>query len=298
MAQYGLIEAGGTKFVLGIADEAGTVSASTRVPTTTPQETIGAAIDWFTAQNLQAKTIGIGSFGPLDLDRASPTWGHITSTPKPGWSGTDLCAPFMQRLGAVVAIDTDVNGAALAEAKWGAGKGLGSLLYLTVGTGIGGGFVSDGRLLHGLSHPEMGHIRLPRHPDDLVFPGSCPFHGDCLEGLASGPAIQARWGASLSELGPDHHGIAMISWYLAQAMVTYMAIMEPARIVLGGGVSGTPGLLDQVRIEAERSAAGYFTGKPCDVIVGPGLGDKSGLLGALALALAGERAGAGSMRAE
>ena len=285
MAQYGLIEAGGTKFVLGIADAAGTISASQRIATTTPDETIGAAIDWFTAQELRATAIGIGSFGPLDLDRASPTWGHITSTPKPGWSGTDLCAPFVRHFGAPMGIDTDVNGAALAEAKWGAGVGFGSLLYLTIGTGIGGGFVSDGRLLRGVSHPEMGHIRIPRHPDDARFAGSCPFHGDCLEGVASGPAIKARWGASLSELGPGHPGIAMIGWYLAQAMVTYLAIMEPARIVLGGGVTGTPGLLEKVRSEAEKSAAGYFVGKPGEVIVGPGLGERSGLMGALALAL-------------
>lgn len=285
MAQYGLIEAGGTKFVLGIADEAGIVSASHRIETTTPHETIGAAIDWFNAQNLQPTAIGIGSFGPLDLDRSSPTWGHITRTPKPGWSGTDLCAPFMRHFGVPVGIDTDVNGAALAEARWGAGAGLGSLLYLTVGTGIGGGFVSDGRLLHGISHPEMGHIRLPRHPDDTGFAGICPFHGDCFEGLASGPAIKARWGTSLSELGPGHPGIAMIAWYLAQAMVTYSAIMEPARIVLSGGVTGTPGLLDLVRLEAEKSAAGYFVGKPGETIVAPGLGERSGLMGALALAL-------------
>jgi fructokinase len=194
MAQYGLIEAGGTKFVAGIADEHGTIAARHRIPTTTPEETIGATIGWFREQGLTPDAIGIASFGPLDLNRASPTWGHVTRTPKPHWSGADLVGPFARAFDCPVGLETDVNGAALAEARWGAGKTVGSLLYLTIGTGVGGGFVSDGRLLHGLSHPEMGHIRMPRHPDDRDFKGHCPFHGDCLEGLAAGPSIIARWG--------------------------------------------------------------------------------------------------------
>jgi fructokinase len=285
MPIYGLIEAGGTKFVLGIADEERDIAATHRIATTTPEETIGASIDWFRSQNVEMAAIGIGSFGPLQLDRSAPDWGHVTRTPKPHWSNTDLVGPFQRAFGCPVAIETDVNAAALAEAQWGAGAGHKSLLYLTIGTGIGGGFVSNGHLLHGLSHPEMGHIRMPRHPDDLDFAGACPFHGDCLEGLASGPAIIARWGQSLSELGPDHPGIAIIAWYLAQATVTFQAVMEPERIVLGGGVTGTPGLLDQVRGIATDIAADYFAGKPEDVICAPGLGDKSGLLGALAVAL-------------
>lgn len=285
MARYGLIEAGGTKFVLGVADGQGRITDTLRVPTTTPDETLGAALAWFRQRGGAFDAIGIASFGPLDLNRASSTWGHITRTPKPYWAGTDLAGIFARAFSCPVGLETDVNGAALAEARWGAGQGHGSLLYLTVGTGVGGGFVSDGRLLSGLSHPEMGHIRLPRHPDDLGFAGACPFHGDCLEGLASGPAIIARWGAPLSELGEGHPGRQIIAWYLAQAMVTFQAIMEPARIVLGGGVTGTPGLLDLVRAEAERSAAGYFAGNLREVIVAPGLGERSGLLGALAVAL-------------
>ncbi|WP_381514273.1 ROK family protein [Sphingorhabdus buctiana] len=285
MPSYGLIEAGGTKFVLGIANEDRIITASHRIATTTPEETIGASIDWFRSQNVEMSAIGIGSFGPLQLDRSASDWGHVTRTPKPHWSNTDLVGPFQRAFGCPVAIETDVNAAALAEAQWGAGAGHKSLLYLTIGTGIGGGFVSNGHLLHGLSHPEMGHIRMPRHPDDLDFAGACPFHGDCLEGLASGPAIIARWGQSLSELGPDHPGIGIIAWYLAQAMVTFQAVMEPERIVLGGGVTGTPGLLDKVRKIASDAAANYFAGKAEDVICAPGLGDKSGLLGALAVAL-------------
>jgi len=211
-------------------------------------------------------------------------WGHVTRTPKPHWANTDLAGPFARAFGCPVGVETDVNGAALAEMRWGAGKGWGSLLYLTVGTGIGGGFVSNGALLRGLSHPEMGHVRMPRHRDDGGFAGVCPFHGDCLEGLASGPAIKARWGVSLSELEPSHPGHAMIAWYLAQATVTFQAMLEPARIVLGGGVMATPGLLERVREDAVRSAGGYFAGDPGEVIVAPALGERSGLLGALAVA--------------
>lgn len=285
MAQYGLIEAGGTKFVLGVADEAGGIAARHQIPTTTPQDVLGASIDWFRAQGLQPAAIGIASFGPLDLDRASSTWGHVTSTPKPHWSGADLVGPFAAAFGCPVGVETDVNGAALAEARWGAGKGLGSLLYLTIGTGVGGGFVADGKLLHGLSHPEMGHIRMPRHPNDLAFSGHCPFHGDCLEGLAAGPSIIARWGASLSDLPAGHHGAEIIAWYLGQAVVTFQAIMAPARIVLGGGVTATPGLIDRIRTLAQEAGGGYFVGDPADVVVSPALGSNSGLLGALAVAL-------------
>jgi fructokinase len=284
MTHYGLIEAGGTKFVLGIADEKGDIIARHRIPTTTPDNTISAAVVWFKTQNIVFRAFGIASFGPLDLSKTSPKWGHITSTPKPFWAGADLCGPFERAFFCPIGIETDVNGAALAEAKWGAGINHSSLLYLTIGTGIGGGFVSDERLLHGLSHPEMGHIRLPRHADDLGFAGCCPFHGDCLEGLASGPAIIARWGKSLSELGPDHPATAIIAWYLAQAVVTFQAIMEPARIVLGGGVMGAAGLLGQVRILAAQIGGGYFVGNPADVVVAPAFGENSGLMGALAIA--------------
>ncbi len=285
MAQFGLIEAGGTKFVLGISDETGTIGATHRIPTETPNKTLGAAIDWFRAHGLDPDAIGIASFGPLDLDRASPSWGQITRTTKPHWSHADIAGRLFRAFECRVAIDTDVNGAALAEARWGAGKGLPSTLYLTVGTGIGGGLVTASGLLHGVSHPEMGHIRMPRHPDDAQFAGACPFHGDCLEGLASGPAIIARWGASLSELGADHPGHTMIAWYLGQAICTFQAIMEPARIVLGGGVMAAPGLLERTRQAASTSGAGYFVGDPARIVVAPGLGTNSGLLGALAIVL-------------
>ncbi len=281
--RIGLVEAGGTKFVLGVADAAGTIIARHRVPTTTPAETLGASLDWFRALGHDYASFGIASFGPLDLDKASPSWGYITMTPKPHWAMTDLAGPFAAAFGCPVAVDTDVNGAALAESLWGAGKGDKLCLYLTVGTGVGGGVVVDGRILHGASHPEMGHMRLPRHPDDLDFAGHCPFHGACLEGLAAGPSIIARWGKSLSQLPPGGAEQRMIAWYLAQAVSTFQAMLEPSRIVMGGGVMATEGLIDLVREMADELGNGYFVGKAADIVVRPGLGDDAGLMGAFAL---------------
>jgi fructokinase len=286
---YGLVEAGGTKIVVGVGSGPDDVRATSRIATTTPAETLDAVINWLkstSAEHGQLSAIGVASFGPLDLDRASPHWGHITRTTKPHWSNTDVAGPLGAAFGCQVGFDTDVNGAALAEGIWGAGRGQKVALYLTIGTGIGGGAIVDGTVLRGLSHPEMGHIRLPRHPGDTGFAGVCPFHGDCLEGLASGPAITARWGASLSDLGPDHPGHAVISWYLAQAICSFQAILEPGRIIMGGGVMGTPGMLERVRIEAALLGKGYFVGDPAEVVVPPTLGDQAGLLGALALAQA------------
>ncbi|MBS0255108.1 MAG: ROK family protein [Proteobacteria bacterium] len=290
LAHFGLVEGGGTKFVLGIAEASPCGSqrrivARHRLPTTTPDETLGAARDWFASEGHALRAIGVACFGPLQLDRAAADWGHVTSTTKPGWSGADVAGALGAGPDCPVGIETDVNAAALAEARWGAGVGRGSLLYLTVGTGVGGGFVSGAGLLHGLSHPEMGHIRLPRHPDDRAFAGACPFHGDCLEGLASGPAIIARWGGSLSELAADHPARGIIAWYLGQACVTFRAVLQPARIVLGGGVMAAPGLIERIRAETTAAGQGYFPGDPAEVITLPALGGDSGLLGALAVAL-------------
>lgn len=281
---YALIEGGGTKFVLGTAGPDGVIGARHRLATTTPEETLGAAVDWFAGQSPAYVAVGIACFGPLQLDPEAPDWGHITRTVKPHWSGADVVGPFATAFGCAVGIETDVHGAALAESQWGAGRGFDSLLYVTVGTGIGGGFVSHGHPLRGAAHPEMGHSRVPRHSDDADFAGICPFHGDCLEGLASGPAIKARWGATLSDLPPDHPAHAMIAWYLGQAIATWQAVLQPERIVLGGGVGTAPGLLDQVRLEAAAAGGGYFAGDPGKVVVAPGLGEDSGLLGALVVA--------------
>ncbi len=280
---YGLIEAGGTKFVLGIANGPDAVLETTRIPTAEPEATIAGMLSWF-AERGPLDAIGLASFGPIELDPASPEWGHILETPKPGWSGTDLAGPLARAFGCPVSADTDVNAAALAESIWGAGRGQRCTVYLTVGTGIGGGAVIEGQTLRGLSHPEMGHIRVPHHPTDDGFGGVCPFHGDCLEGMASGPAVIARYGCSLSDLPDGHPGHAIIAWYLAQAAVTVQAMLEPGRIIFGGGVMNTPGLLELVQSDAERLGGGYFRGRPSEVIVRPGLGERSGLLGALALA--------------
>ena len=282
MKRYGLVEAGGTKFVLGVAVDKDMIQATTRIETTTPAETLGAMLDWFGGQGKLAG-FGVASFGPLILDKTSPDWGHIGKTPKPHWSGADIAGPLLGAFGVPVAIDTDVNGAALAESLWGAGQGQSSVVYFTVGTGIGGGAVVDGRIVHGLCHPEMGHICLPRHPADRDFAGACPFHGDCLEGLASGPAIIARWGVSLSELPADHVAHDIIAFYLAQTVVTMQAILAPGRIILGGGVMASPGLIERVRVQAAALGAGYFAGDVAQIVTLPGLGDRAGLLGALAL---------------
>ncbi len=284
---FGCIEAGGTKFVAGIVAGPEDIRATARFDTTTPQETIGATLDWLRAeQDLHGPlaAIGIASFGPLELDRQAPNWGHITATTKKGWSNTDFAGRIARALDLPVGFDTDVNGAALAESRWGAGQGKPACAYITIGTGIGGGAIIDGKPLQGLSHPEMGHIRLPRHPLDTEFPGICPFHGDCLEGLASGPAIKARWGVSLSDLPYDHEAHDIVAWYLAHMVVTLQSIMEPGCVILGGGVTATPALLDRIRVQADKLGGGYFRGQAADIIVAPGLGDKAGLLGGLALA--------------
>lgn len=283
---FGCIEAGGTKCVLGVATGPEAVLRTARVPTTSPDQTIGAALDFFRAAAADFgafAAFGIASFGPVELDLRSPGWGRIGDTPKPGWSGADMAGPFERAFGCPVGFDTDVNGAILAEHLWGAAQGADVAVYVTVGTGIGGGAIVAGRPVHGLRHPEMGHMLPRRHPDDLDFAGICPFHGDCLEGLASGPAILARWGMSLSELPPGHPGPAIIADYLAQLVVAQQAILSPRRIVFGGGVLATPGLLDRVRARARALGSGYF-GDDSGLIVAPGLGERAGLLGALALA--------------
>jgi fructokinase len=284
---YGCVEAGGTKFVLGIAAAPDDIRETVQFETRTPIETIGATLQWLKDAQFRHRplaAIGIASFGPLELDREATNWGHITTTTKKGWSDSDFGALIGRELGLPVGFDTDVNGAAIAESRWGAGRGKAACVYVTIGTGIGGGAIIDGKPLHGLSHPEMGHIRLPRHPNDIHFPGICAFHGDCLEGLASGPAIKARWGVSLSALPSDHPAHEIISWYLAQMVVTLQSIMEPGCIILGGGVTGTPGLLGRIRTKATELGGGYFRGHPDEVILSPGLGDRAGLLGGLALA--------------
>lgn len=285
---YGCIEAGGTKFIVGVANSPDDVRETARFDTATPGKTIGEVIDWLNSAALRhgsLAAIGIASFGPLELDRSVSNWGFITSTPKPGWANTDLANKIGNAMSVPIGLDTDVNGAGLAEVRWGAGQGQHITVYVTVGTGIGGGVIVDGKPLIGLSHAEMGHLRPQRHPADLDFSGICTFHGACLEGLASGPAIKARWGASLSELPADHPAHEITAWYIAQLVNSLQAMMEPNRIILGGGVMDAPGLIDRVRQTALRLGAGYFRGRADEIVVAPALGDRAGLLGALALAM-------------
>jgi fructokinase len=284
---YGCIEAGGTKFVLGLVRGNRSILARTRLPTEQPAKTIPSAIAWMedaAEAHGAIRAIGIASFGPAGLDRDRADWGHILKTTKPGWSNADMAGPFATAFGCPIGFDTDVNGAALAESLWGAAHGADVSVYITVGTGIGGGLVVRGAPVHGLSHPEMGHIRPPRHPDDREFAGVCPFHGDCLEGLASGPAVIARWGGSLSDLPGDHAAHNIIAFYLGQLTTSLSALAAPRRIVLGGGVLGSAGLIDRIRAWHERLAGDYLVGDPRTLIVPPALGDDAGLLGALAVA--------------
>ena len=286
-ALYGLVEAGGTKFMLGLARADGTLVDQARIDTMRPDETIPAAIAWLRHATLlhgAPKAVGIASFGPLSLDRASLDWGSITRTTKPHWDHVSVAPPFAEAFGCPVGFDTDVNGAALAESRWGAAQDHIVSVYVTIGTGIGGGAVIDGRALHGRGHPEMGHFHPPRHPADRDFAGICPFHGDCYEGLASGPAIAARWGTSLSQLPHDHVAHDVIAHYLAHLAVALQAVLSPGIIVMGGGVSATPGLIDRARRLTNVMAKSYFDDAPIAIAL-PGLGDRAGLLGALALAL-------------
>lgn len=287
---FGAVEAGGTKFVLGIGPAPGQMAAQATIPTRSPAETLEAAAQWFGAVGAPLAAIGIASFGPVELDRASPRWGHITETAKPGWSGCDIAGFFARRFGVPMGFDTDVNGAALAEWRLGAGRGAGSLAYLTVGTGIGGGAVLDGRVLHGTGHPEMGHAFVRRPAGDEGFAGACPFHGDCLEGLASGTAIRARWSASLSELPPEHEAHGLVAGYLAQACHTLFATLAVELVVLGGGVLKTPVLLERVAAEAKALDGGYLPGGARQQVVAPQLAPVSGLYGAMLLAEEASRA--------
>lgn len=290
---YGGIEAGGTKFVCAVASGPGDVRAEVRFPTTTPAETLGRAIAFFQEQAASAPlaAIGIAAFGPVDPNPASPTFGFITTTPKPGWANTDFAGAVRRALAVPVGFDTDVNGAALGEHRWGAAQGLDTFIYLTIGTGVGGGGMVSGRLMHGLIHPEMGHIRIPRPRDD-AFPGICPYHGDCFEGLACGPALKARWGRPAETLPPDHPAWEMEAQTIALALCNYICTLSPQRIIIGGGVMAQEQMFPLVRRKVQTLLAGYvqspaILGDGIDsYIVPPGLGNMAGVLGAIALAMA------------
>lgn len=289
---YGAIEAGGTKFVCAVGTGPDDLRDEVRFPTTKPAETLGQAMQYFRdAQKKHGKlaAIGIGSFGPVDLDRTSKTWGSITATPKPHWSDTPVAPLFEKEFGVPVGWDTDVNGAVLGEARWGAGQGLHTLVYLTIGTGIGGGVLINGTLVHGLVHPEAGHILLPKRADD-PYEGTCPFHHTCLEGLAAGPSLERRWGVKGHELGPDHPAWDLEAHYLALGLQSFLSVLSPQRFILGGGVMDQPQLFPLVRqklleLNADYMRSPALTKAGIDgYVVPPALGNRAGILGALALA--------------
>lgn len=276
------IEAGGTKFVVGVSKRGALPSARIKFETRDPETTLSQVANWLRAKG-RLQCIGVASFGPLDFDPASDTWGYILDTPKPGWANFNLAGRLASEFGVPVGFDTDVNGAAIAEHRYGAGKEKSSLAYVTIGTGIGGGVIVDGTVLQGASHPEIGHLYPRRGPRDWQFKGSCPYHGDCLEGLASGPAIESRWGANLSVLPENHIAHSVVADYLAQLCHTLFAVTSTETIVLGGGVMATPGLLERVRYRANAISGNYFPGRTKQTIVAPSLGTDSGLIGAIEL---------------
>jgi fructokinase len=278
----GGIEAGGTKFICAVGDEHGNVTERIQFPTTTPGETMKQVIDFF--KKFTLKAIGVGSFGPIDINPASPTYGYITTSPKKKWRNFPMVRTLQEALSVPVGFHTDVNAAALGESAFGAAKGLDSCLYITVGTGIGAGAVISGKLLQGFSHPEMGHLLLRRHPDD-PYTGKCPYHADCFEGLASGPAIEERWGKKGSELTGNPEVWELEAYYIAQALMHYILILAPQKIILGGGVMNQKQLFPSIYAKLEKMLNQYlsFPSPLNRYIVPPGLGEDSGIIGSLLL---------------
>ena len=288
---FGAIETGGSKVICAIGTGPDDIRDRVRIPTTTPAETLAEVNDFLLQHHRQTPlaAVGVGSFGPLDLHPDSPAYGYVLDTPKPGWPQTDLLGPIRQALNLPVALDTDVNASALGEQRWGAGVGLDSLVYITVGTGIGGGAVVDGRPVHGASHPEMGHVRIPHDRSADPFEGFCPYHGDCFEGLAAGPAIELRWGIPGESLPEVHPAWPLEAEYLAAGVANIVLIVSPQRIVIGGGVMEQRHLFPMIRGRVVELLHGYgitqnIVNNIDEYIVPPALGDDSGIAGAFALA--------------
>ncbi len=292
MRLFGAVEAGGTKFVCAVGTEAGELRHRIEFPTTSPSETIARVADYFEkrAKKESLSAIGIGSFGPIGVRLESPQFGFITSTPKAGWQNTDLVGPLERALHLPVAFDTDVNAAALGEHTWGAARGLDTFVYITVGTGIGGGGMIEGKLMHGLLHPEMGHMRIAHDRQADPFSGVCPYHGDCLEGLATGPAIEARWGSKGQDLSPGHPAWNLEALYLALGATNLICSLSPQKIIMGGGVMRQSFLFPEIQRRTLEFLNGYIQREEIlermdQYIVPPQLGDSAGILGAVALAM-------------
>ena len=293
MNNYAGIEAGGTKFVCAIARGPDDTLAEITLPTTSPLETMERVVDFFLSQERlhgEIDALGIATFGPIDPNPQSETFGFISATPKPGWANFDLVGSLRKEFNIPIGFDTDVNGAALGEWRWGAAQGLDTFIYLTIGTGIGGGGMVNGKLIHGLIHPEMGHIRIPHDTVADPFPGVCPFHENCFEGLANGPAIEARWGQPGESLPEDHPAWELEANYLALALVNYICCLSPQRIIIGGGVMQRTKLYPIVRRRVQQILNNYIQADQIlldidQYIVPPALGKRSGVLGAIALAI-------------
>ena len=287
MKLFGALEAGGTKMVCAIGDENGNILERVSIPTGTPENTMPPMIEFFKGKGISA--LGIGCFGPVDLDKKSPTYGYITSTPKLAWTNYPIVAEFEKALGVPVGFDTDVNAAALGEATWGCTKDVDNSIYITIGTGVGVGVIVNGKPYHGMIHPEGGHILLARHPQDPMVGSGCPFHENCMEGLAAGPSLEKRWGVKGAELADRMEVWEMEAWYIGQAITNYIMILSPERIICGGGVMHQPCLLPLIRKEVERQMNGYIKGKGMDdlnnYIVGVSLNDNQGAMGAVKLAM-------------
>lgn len=287
MPLFGALEAGGTKMVCAIGDGTGKILERTSLPTRTPEETMPEMLSFFQGKGISA--LGVGCFGPVDLDLTSPTYGSILTTPKLDWRRFPIVQQFEKSLGVPVGFDTDVNAAALGEAVWGCTKDVRNSVYITVGTGVGLGVIIDHKPYHGMMHPEGGHLFISMHPQDPMPKGVCPYHGNCLEGLASGPAIERRWGKKAQELSDRPEVWELEAYYIAQAVCGYIMILSPERIILGGGVTHQPQVLPLVREEVRRQLGGYLLNDRLNdlehYLVPVSLGDNQGVMGAVKLAM-------------
>ncbi len=283
---FGALEAGGTKMVCAVGDENGRIIEQKSIPTTTPDETMDLIAEYFKDKDIKA--IGVACFGPIDLDKTSETYGYITSTPKTAWKNYDIVGRIKKDLGIPVGFDTDVNGSLLGEITYGCAKGLSDAIYLTIGTGIGGGVMTNGKLLHGMLHPELGHIRIGKRADDNGT-SVCPFHDDCLEGLASGPSIESRWGKKAIELKDDSKVWELEAEYIGNALVNYCMTLSPQKIILGGGVMHQTQLFPLIRKSFKERMNGYINTKTLEnldeYIVPASLNDDQGIMGAIKLAI-------------
>ncbi|MBQ9608975.1 MAG: ROK family protein [Lachnospiraceae bacterium] len=283
---YGALEAGGTKMVCAIGDENGKIIEQISIPTTTPDETMPAIIDYFKDKDIKA--LGIACFGPIDLDKKSSTYGHILITPKLAWRNFDMVGTMKNALSVPIGFDTDVNGSLLGEVTWGAAKGISDAIYITIGTGVGGGIWSNGGLVHGMLHPELGHIKLIKASNDS-YKCRCPYHDSCLEGLSCGPAVEERWNAKARELTDKDEVWELESYYIAQALANLILILSPKKIILGGGIMHQTQLFPLIRKKVLENINGYIVTKELEdidnYIIPAGLNDDQGIMGAIKLAM-------------